>query len=342
MKMLLRNTVVVMVCWGLLSSCKTMSRKTARVKRKASPKVTEQLQVADNTEPGNAEKSQDVALNAPSTLVEPASKKPLPETAPLALEATAPEPTTSSLAPEAPAAARGPLNFVKVCEALKAKNFKHLAINHQVRWLCDLGGFATLQAAEASSSTAGNIREYFEEYNQTMYYGGSLSSTGSLAKASSIGKDFCGSYKGVRALMANDKNGPVSKTNPVTAALGGLNAGPESPTLTNGQCEYFQEANPAWGHRFDLLATKNYGKLATQESGRNVYWQVDAMVAPLNYSSLRQYSSLVLFWEMEGQIKGLVLTKARYTVEGSVLGVTRAKLKSNVAAMMGGYADAVK
>jgi hypothetical protein len=341
-KTLLQSTAIAMVCWGLLSSCKTMSRKTTRVKHKASSTAAEQFQLAENAVPSNAAKSQEVALNASVTSVEPALNQHS-ETAVLTLESTKPEPTTRSLPEAQSAAQRGPLNFVKVCEALKGKNFTQRAVNHQVRWLCDLGGFAALQVAGAQSSNAGNIREYFEEYNQTMYYGGSLSSTGSLAKASSIGKDFCGSYKGVRALMeAEDNKGPVSKKHPVTAVLGGLNAGEESSALSNGQCEYFQEANPAWGHRFDLLATKNYGKLAGQESGRNVYWQVDAMVAPLNYSSLRQYSSLVLFWEVEGQIKGVVLTRARYSVEGSILGVTRAKLKSNVAAMVGGYAEAVK
>ena len=351
MKNLLRSTVITITCCGLLSSCKTMSRKTVRAKHKAPSKATQQLQVAENEPPVAAEKSDNIAQITPANLAESAPTPLLsetktsapvtqPEQAAINLPNADPSPAQSAdLAP----VARGPVNFIKVCDALKAKNFERYAVSHQVRWLCDLGGFAALQATASSGHESGNIREYFDEYNQTMYYGAGLSSTGSLAKASAIGKDFCGSYKGVRALMAaNDSKGFTANTNPGEAAVRGFGAAPENSTTNDGQCEYFQAATPSWGHRFDLLASKKYGKLAGQESGRNVYWQVDAMVAPLNYSSLRQYSSLVLFWETEGQIKGVVLTRTRYTVEGSILGVTRANLKANVAAIVAGYVDAVK
>ena len=300
MKPLSRDYFVAVALIGILGSCKSTGHRSSQAKTKGDSHIPN----ADTGHASNIGYAIDTGLATDTTLPEPAMEA---ET----ILAVLPQPPTGAVAAVEPSQPNGPVNFDKICTALKGKSFQQQSIAHQVRWLCDLGGFAALNASSTAVMGAGSIREYFEEYNQTMYYAAGISAAGSLDKASNIGSAFCNTFKGVR-------------------------------NSTHGKCEYLQEAKYDWGSRFDLLATKNYGKFGVLDAGRNIYWQVDTMVAPLNYSSLKQFSSLVLFWESEGRIKGVVLTRSRSNVAGAVLGATRTKLKSVLAKMVEEYANIVK
>ena len=304
MKPLSRESIVAVALIGILGSCKSSGHRSSQAKSQ-SDSHSQNIDTGYANDIGYAI---DTGLATDTTLPEPAMVAETIEAAPLAV---LPQPPTGAEAAVEPSLPPGPANFDKICTALKGKTFQQQSVAHQVRWLCDLGGFAALNASPTAVMGAGGIREYFEEYNQTMYYAAGISAAGSLDKASNIGSAFCSTFKGVRH-------------------------------STNGKCEYLQEAKYDWGSCFDLLATKNYGKLGVQDAGQNIYWQVDAMVAPLNYSSLKQFSSLVLFWESEGRIKGVVLTRSRSNVAGAVLGATRTKLKSVLATMVEDYANIVK
>ncbi len=346
MKAFYRAVVFAAISISFISACKTTSRRTTQSQKKAKVKSHKpndsefsipevKLNVAtDSSAPSNEvtkpELTTDI-VSSPVSEIQPNSEVQSVGLAANPASGSLLAPYNANLPPPEPVAVvpveinHGPADFDKICDELKGKFFQREAISPQIRWLCDLGGFSTLSAASVNGS--GPVREYFEEYNQTMYYAAGLSSSGSLEKASSIGKLFCSNYKGVRTRGGSDANESIS----------GSHASAE-----NGECEYVQEENQYWGNKFDLLATKKYGKLEGQGAGKNIYWQVDSMVAPLNYSALKQYSSLVLFWETNEKIKGVVLTMTRLKVDGAVLGVTRTKLKATMASLVNSYANEVK
>ena len=161
-----------------------------------------------------------------------------------------------------------------------------------------------------------------------MYHGAGVSLAGKLDNGAAIGKLFCNDFDALRA-KTGGKGFEAIKKNRVSFAK-------------DGQCEYFQDANPNWGLRFDLIAKTHYGLLDQQEPGQKIYWQVDSMVGPLNYSSLKQYSSLLLLWESEGRVQGVLLTRSRINVSGALLGAMRTKLKSSMASLLEGYAVIIK
>jgi hypothetical protein len=110
-------------------------------------------------------------------------------------------------------------------------------------------------------------------------------------------------------------------------------------TKDEDACEYLQEAVPEWGVRADMKALTSYGMI----EGQTAMSKVDSMIAPLNYSPLKQFSSLLLVWEgSAGNVEGVYLIKSQVNVSGSLMGATRSRLKSTISSTLEGYAKLIK
>jgi hypothetical protein len=110
-------------------------------------------------------------------------------------------------------------------------------------------------------------------------------------------------------------------------------------TSDEESCEYLQEVVPEWGIRADMKALTTFGMI----EGQSAMLKVDSMVAPLNYSPLRQFSALLLVWETPARkVEGVYLIKSQVNVSGSLMGATRARLKSTISSTLEGYAIKVR
>ena len=218
-----------------------------------------------------------------------------------------------------------PATTDSLCEALKSENFAGDAVPSQIQWLCDRGGFAALKSKAYEGRGSVVITEFFTEHDKTLYYASGFSLAGTFSKISSIGQMFCDDFESLRA-----KVGGLGLQSVESISVS---------TKDDDSCEYLQEAVPEWGIRADMKALTSYGMI----DGQNVMLKIDSMVAPLNYSPLKQFSALLLAWESStGKVDGVYLIKSQVNVSGALMGATRARLKATISSTFEGYAILIK
>ena len=211
-----------------------------------------------------------------------------------------------------------------ICAALKSEDFPGDLARYQAQWLCERGGFATLKSSQYTGQGNASITEYFAEHDKTMYYATGFSLPGDFAKTQTLGQSYCENFEAMRAGFGG-RGFESIKSVDISAA-------------TDKSCEYLQVAVPEWGVRADIKGTTLFDKLP----GLNVYWKVDAMVAPLNYSPIKQQSALFLAWEENSKIQGVYLIRTQAQVSGVFMGTTRSRLRATISALMEGTARFVK
>ena len=218
-----------------------------------------------------------------------------------------------------------PATTATLCEALKSESFPGDAVLPQTQWLCDRAGFATLRSKAYEGRGSAVITEFFTEHDKTLYYASGFSLPGQFSKISSFGQLFCDNFEGLR-----EKVGGLGLESVKSIRVS---------TKDEDACEYLQEAVPEWGVRADMKALTSYGMI----EGQTAMSKVDSMIAPLNYSPLKQFSSLLLVWEgSAGNVEGVYLIKSQVNVSGSLMGATRSRLKSTISSTLEGYAKLIK
>lgn len=212
-----------------------------------------------------------------------------------------------------------PFNAQAVCDSLKNDSFQWGAVIAQIQWLCDRNGFAILkQKAFIGKGTLQPV-EYFAEQDKIMYYAVGMSLDGSLANLTGLNDLFCDNFESLRAKFSGQGLEDVQS---ITVSK-----------REEASCEYLQTAVPQWGVRADFKAAANFGKLEEH----NMNWRVDGMIAPLNYSPIKQYSVLALSWEEEGRLQGVYLIRVQVQVSGLLMGTARSAMKKTITNMMKGY-----
>lgn len=220
---------------------------------------------------------------------------------------------------QGPAQSAKPFDATAVCEALRNEEFPGSAVSVQIQWLCDRDGFTVLKDKAYRGYGDPQSFEYSGEHDKTLYYGAGMILDGSLADLKGINLMFCDDFEGLRARFGGE----------VLADVQSLQVAHRE----EGRCEYLQQAVSRWGVRADIKASATFGKFEAQ----NLNWRVDSMIAPLNYSPVKQFSVLSMSWEEDGKLHGAYLIRTQIQVSGFLMGSARSAMKSTVAKVMKGY-----
>lgn len=206
------------------------------------------------------------------------------------------------------------MTFASICEALQSDDdFPEESVAPQLLWLCQRGGFQALQSSAFRGAGAVNLSEYFTEHDKTLYYGVGFMMPGSVEALQRSGSMFCKDFEQLRKLVRNRGFEAVKTVN----------------VTVDGEsfCEYLQAGTSEWGLNPDLKAMQSFGVLRDL----NVYWRVERLIAPLNYSPVKQFSAVFLAWPDHGEVQGVYLVKVQTQVGGALMSSTRARWKSIVA-----------
>ena len=206
-----------------------------------------------------------------------------------------------------------PASLDAICAALKSdEKFPEESVPVQLVWLCQRGGLQTLSHSAFRGSGSASLTEYFSEHDKTLYYGVGFRVDGLLGRLQKNAALFCTDFEQLRTMVQNRGFGSVKRVN--------------ISVQNESSCEYLQTGTSEWGLNPDLKAVRHYGVLETM----NVYWRVERMVAPLNYSPVRQFSGLFLAWPDQEGVQGVYLIKVQNQVGGALMSTMRTRWKSVV------------
>jgi hypothetical protein len=190
--------------------------------------------------------------------------------------------------------------------------FPRESVTDQLNWLCRRGGLQAIRTSGFRGEGGSPVTEYFAEHDKTFYYGSGFVLVGSLEKLKTKDRLFCSDIGGFRSLVSNRGFEAIDS---VSIAVQG-----------DYSCEYLQRGVSEWGLSPDLKAVRNFGSATNLD----LYWRIDKLIAPLNYSPIKQYRSLFIAWQDQESVRGAFLLKIQAQVGGAFMSSTRAKWKSVV------------